>query len=146
MMTDEQAKALGLRLVACDGFRWVPGMLAMEPDFCANRVVYINNEGALLATLYNLGHVDVVEIDVLWRNYVPDLRDAATRGCVLQSARGKHDNPHLSIAREQSAVFPPTFYWYVSDGASGWLLGDEEDPQKFDTEEEALVAAVEARL
>jgi len=64
-MTDEQAKALGERAVACKGWRWMPGMR----DFDERRVT---------------------EAEMMWGKAPwapPDFRDPASIGCLLALVR-----------------------------------------------------------
>jgi hypothetical protein len=72
-MTDDEATALGKRLVACKGFRPMRGMLDMQGR--------------------------TWDASLLWRWNsavdVPDLRDPATIGCVLALVREAHDEVGL---------------------------------------------------
>lgn len=112
-MTDEQATALGKRLVACKGFRPMRGMLDMQGRTW---------DQALLWRWSN-------DVDV------PDLRDPATLGCVLALVREAWGDPHASV-------------WYDSEY---WQSGNrwswhakEQSLVDYDTEADALVAALEA--
>ena len=114
-MTDEQATALGKRLVACKDFRPMRGMLDMQGRTW---------DQSLLWRWSN-------EVDV------PDLRDPATLGCVLAMVREAHGKPAVPMFWGD--------YWQVvytselEDGCAGHEhIGDG------DTEAEALVVALEA--
>lgn len=91
-MTDEQATALGKRLVACKGFRPMRGMLDMQGRTW---------DQALLWRWSN-------DVDV------PDLRDPATLGCVLAMVRSVYTEPRLAVVpwRRQWAVD----YVWLRDG------------------------------
>lgn len=122
-MTDEEARALGERLVACKGFRWMPGMLHHY-------------------RLYDQGsygpwpsRISPPRNRTAW----PDPRDAATRGCVLELVRewwGDDEGPDDTIttnarySREQKAIV-----WSTTVGPVDWSARSEI---------EALVAVLEA--
>ena len=129
---------LAQRAVACRHWRWMPGMLAI--DFCneehparvidAHRsVAYEDNDGA------------IHEGDVS-RSDVPDLTDPATLGCLLALVRevaqepGLHVRCMLPYAPDMSGKTPPP--WVLHSGR-GQRWSD-----RYDTEAEALVAALEA--
>lgn len=57
---------LGNRLVACKGFRWMPGMLV--------------NNGARIVTVNE-------DTSLRFLGFYPDLSDAATKGCVIHLVR-----------------------------------------------------------
>lgn len=82
-MTDEEWSELGRRAVACKGWRWMPGMLALDSTAeehparvidARRSVVYEDTDGAI--------HEGVVS-----RSDVPDLTDPATLGCLLALVR-----------------------------------------------------------
>ena len=77
-MTDEEAIALGKRVVACKGFRPMRGMLDMQGRTW---------DSSLLWRWHN-------EVDV------PDLRDAATLGCLLALTGRLPDMESLVTALE----------------------------------------------
>ena len=74
-MTDEEAIALGKRVVACKGFRPMRGMLDMQGRTW---------DSSLLWRWHN-------EVDV------PDLRDPATLGCLLALVREAWDDPQAFV-------------------------------------------------
>lgn len=126
-MTDEQARALGARAVACSGWRWMPGMLWRTPE---------NAFGCCRAESGRLLHGDVSAWVATfgW----PDLRDPCTLGGLLALVREAHGEPG---AHAQAG-------WW-NDGPGGWSVtsarsGFDIVMGPFDTEAEALVAALEA--
>lgn len=124
-MTDDEAKALGLRLVACDGFRWMGGML------------YVCADGGCSVSIVPRIETDKTpEGSKMWSCYHwPDLRDPATRGCVLELVREAWGNPRACVALTIGA--PPAL-WHVVG------LGPMASTACCETEAEALVAALEA--
>ena len=75
-MTDDEAYALGRRLVACKGFRVLPGMRDMQGRYWVpSELFYWWNE-----------------------HHTPDVRDPATRGCLLELVREAWNNPVVNIA------------------------------------------------
>ena len=74
-MDDEEAKALGRRLAACEGFRPLRGMRDFDGRTWPPDLLFRWKDG-----------VDV-----------PDLRDPATFGCALSLAREAHADPYLCI-------------------------------------------------
>ena len=119
-LTDEQAEALGRRLLAkgCPwraGMRWVSLRAAPLPDV----------EGRT---------TEPVPMRSPYGGAWPDLRDAATRGCVLEALREKVGDPWLHVGRRLAG-------WGV------WTSKSTPMPMciaKADTEAEALVRAWEA--
>lgn len=147
-LSDVEAEALGRRWqVACGEWwqAWRPGMLW--------RVTHSHNEGRIS---------DVSPGAVNFRYYMPtggpgpwpDLRDAATRGAALEVVRERWRG---DVWVQGMTCYPP------SDGPPltrhgpvlRWVVGglhhsdgqrvNGAGPDGFDTEPEALVAALEAR-
>ena len=123
-MTDAEARALGERLKACPGFRWMLGMTARWK---------CGRTGALNYAV-SFGEGGGFSIPVALRDEAPwpDIRDAATRGCVLELVRralGDYDT-HPICEDEAS--------WGVWRAGPGVCLGYGS------TEIEALVIALEA--
>ena len=94
-MTDDEARALGERAVACVRFRWLPGML---PFGCMlERCAEAPPESHLLLFWADEPH----EQGQPWwpeewggkHPPVPDLRDPATRGAVLELVREAWGGP-----------------------------------------------------
>ena len=114
-MTDQQ-KALSCRAVACKGWRWMPGMRTVRDD----------GHG------FHIGCT--VAASKVKPEWLPDLTDPATLGCLLALVREAHGDPVL-FARFRGARAHPD--WVVSwDGSDVIATGA--------TEAEALVAALEA--
>ena len=128
---------LAKRAVACKHWRWMPGMRAL--DSCNEEhparviderrsVVFEDNDGAI--------HEGVVS-----RSDLPDLDDAATLGCLLALVREAWES-HRGSDYVASTMHT----------ASGWGVGARFGCEglaaivlpTFDTEAEALVAALEA--
>ena len=119
-MTDDEAMALGLRAVACKGFRWMGGMKDMQGR--------------------------TVTPCILFRAHpsdVPDFRDPATLGCLLALVREAWNAPRALVRLSANGK---SFHVFdvdrVTTGGNwaAWLCGD----RILQTEAEALVAALEA--
>jgi hypothetical protein len=128
-LTQEQARELGVRAVACPGWLWLPGMLMLDPSgqVPANRLRSIRPSPPAFP----------------WPGQAisPDLRDPATLGCLLFLVREVWAQPRLAVV------------WYSdSDNPGDWSWGGIEDGDRikprpggcFDSEAEALVSALEA--
>ena len=79
-MTDDEAMALGLRAVACKGFRWMGGMKDMQGR--------------------------TVTPCILFRAHpsdTPDFRDPATMGCLVHLVRAAWDDPTLWVMFDHDA-------------------------------------------
>jgi len=112
-MTDEEADAIGKRLAACKGFKPVSGMRDTD------------------------GRTWTPDLLFRWHNTdVPDLRDAATVGCMVELFREVAGLPtaHLLLLREN-----PT-YWVVATGA---IFNTGKLFKAAPTQQEALVNAWE---
>lgn len=119
------------RAVACKAWRWMPGMLAIHPDWRGFRVSHVGLTGMHGVCRYPspMGGVEraVVALPVPTSSDVlPDLTDPATVGCLLALVREALDIPYLC-----TSVSPEGRWW-----VDGYSL--------HDTEAEALVAALEA--
>jgi hypothetical protein len=122
-MTEEEATALGKRLVACKGFRPMRGMLDM--------------------------HGRTWDTSLLWRWSndvdVPDLRDPATLGCLLALVR--------EAFRSDDRLWGGRVEVHQDSRRLFVVVCPEHDPNEFlyhrwiasgESEAEALVAALEA--
>jgi len=148
-MTEEQI-ALGRRAVACKGWRWMPGMVAIHPNVSASRVLFGRGYTFLGAYRRELktknpswwqgwsGQVQHGQYGYAGFEHctpVPDLTDPATLGCLLALVREAWGD-------DKAYAIP----WNDEDG--GWTLcvGEEDrivNVSEGDTEAEALVFALE---
>ena len=123
------------RLVACKHFRWMPGMRTLG-DW---RVINVDSDGVEVVTdlsevvLFHSGDLPSIP------SSLPDLTDPATLGCLLALVREAWDDNTASTAATREL-----------DKTTGWIM-DCWNPQSplnkigpFNTEAEALVAALEA--
>ncbi len=126
-MTDEQAEALGRRWMACDASEWMAGMLMRRghDDKPARllhpKVLCEGGPAEVIGWSYGLGgwiNPDA-RVCVAW----PDVRDPATRGCLLGQVR--------------DALGCPTGSPWHDDAGWWW------DVHPHPTEAEALIAALE---
>ncbi len=120
-MTPEMTE-LARRAVACNGWRWMPGMM-INTGF---RCVWVDDE--TFRSFDQNGNETYGSTDCL----SPDLTDPATLGCVLALVREKHNDPSAHVY--WSALFRA---WAVSFSCRG--MGN------YATEADALVAALEAK-
>lgn len=121
-MTEEQI-ALARRAVACKNFRWMPGMLTNHGARCLGRDLWVDR-----------GERGIVYADPN-EGEVPDLTDSATLGCLLVLVREAWNDPHASVWYDSA-------YWHSGNRWSWWAK--EQSRVDYDTEAEALVAALEA--
>ncbi len=130
-MTDKEWVDLGKRAVACEHFRWLPGMLLR----------YGNGEKWFRLTEHD-GYMTT-------GNTWPDLTDPATLGCLLALVREAWGGCAIWVARD-CVVDPLDDTEYVLDEREGWTVcgGSNDDylaPYgSGPTEAAALVAALEA--
>lgn len=123
-MTPEM-EALGRRALAWKGWRWMPGMRALQYGVPAS-----------LCWLDKQGRWNACDDRGVWLRFAdmtcltPDLTDPATLGCLLALVREAWGEP-------MACLF---------SGAGGWVvLGELTQPDIwYPTEAEALVAALEA--
>ena len=138
-MSDETLKELARRAVACEGWRWMEGMVAVTWPIerpLKSRVVAKNIDGYplwLLNSRYHQGY-DFVSKDAL-----PDLNDPATLGCLLELVRKAWGDPNLYIMVAPRLNDSQPIQWAVCRGDGSPIMAGS----RFDTEVHALVAALE---
>jgi hypothetical protein len=143
-MNEEQI-ALARRAIACHGWKWMPGMLAVraeEPPFLSEgcdparllwrtcRVYEVSETKFVRCSDNAFGPTSTA--------FIPDLTDPATLGCLLALVREAWGMPTGIVVRYND----DTRRWLVS--WAGATHGGECG--SGDTEAEALVAALEAAL
>lgn len=137
-------EVLARHVIACKGWRWLPGMRAIGKY--PNNPVRIHEFGE---NVQDLDDMENSNIFLRWQQpvihgdqgydgpYIPDLTDPATLGCLLQLVREAHSD-------QCACVFPIDYgpagvMWQVRLAANGRQLTDRH----YTTETEALVAALE---
>ena len=109
--------ALAERAIACEGWRWMPGM--------RNKRGFLRGFSGWLAVDDGWCELDT------YPPHLPDLSDPATLGCLLALVRSAYGDPWIRI----------------EPMSSGWVCIYSKPPPGFpangDTEAEALVAALE---
>jgi hypothetical protein len=143
-MTDEQI-ALARRAVACKGWRWMPGMVAIHPNCTTSRVLFGRGYTFLGAYRRELK----TKTPSWWQGWsgqlqhgqhgyagfehctpVPDLTDPATLGCLLALVREAWRDPKVHVL-------------YV-EGLYRWECADRHNVHGSGaTEAEALIDALE---
>lgn len=142
----EEMKELGRRAVACKGWRWMPGMLS-RCSTDTRRAVYRWLVGlhtrhyGLVCIVQDKHGRPCLNVATLQPgpDDLPDFSDPATLGCLLSLVRDVWGWRHACCVHDEIG-------WCVSSGASCPLdLQDEAGGgQRFESEAEALVAALEA--
>ena len=119
-MIENNYVELGKRAAACKSWRWMPGMRTVRDD----------GHG------FHIGCT--VAASKVKPEWLPDLTDPATLGCLLALVRAAWGDPHASVGSAG---------W--DDGEEGWVVVACSPTSKWSlcdckTEAEALVAALEA--
>ena len=142
-------KALGERAVKCEAWRWLPGMLALHRHTSPVRVLGIESDEACALTVHPGEDGPEVRCAHEWgvvglfreHDFVPDLSDPATLGCLLALVREAWRAPTVHVGPVGA----------VASGGAQWAVRifSGECPYPFiqcqrATEAEALVAALEA--
>lgn len=131
---------LAKRAVACARWRWMPGMRASTPSDVPGGRAY--GRIVLDANYIVRDHDPVLSV---WYSatrhlWLPDLTDPGTLGALLSLVRDAWDWPHAFACHDEVA-------WYLSSGETGCcveLQTEAGDGERYDSEAEALVAALEA--
>ena len=131
-MAPEQ-KDLVRRFVACEHWRWMPGMLDAETGL---RVVKAGTDKDPRVGLGNLDNFILYYPDMLKGHY-PDLTDPATLGCLLALVREVWGDRRAHVYHSYATGL---WVWIVNGMACSVRVGVDG----YDTEAEALVAALEA--
>jgi hypothetical protein len=134
-VTDDEAKAIGLRAVACPGWRLMPGVV----DCDGVRVLRVGEHtiDAFHPRALGIGGQVVMRAEML---SPPDLRDPATLGCLLALVREAWGDRRLHLITMRRWGHPA---WRVVDQHGG-VPGKDAFATIGDTEAEALVATLEA--
>lgn len=131
-MTDDEAKAIGLRAVACKGWRWLPGCRVRRWGslFTISEVM----PGASWVEVLINGDIFDMGFEKAQRDIWPDFREPATLGCLLALVREAWGDPHAMPDAPGS------------EGCAGWGFRARGGwvADSCATEAEALVAAMEA--
>ena len=82
---------LARRAVACEGWRWMPGMLCLtDEDGYASRIISVGLTARQSETAdsYAAPGGDIITRGCMREGSLPDLIDPATLGCLLALVRG----------------------------------------------------------
>ena len=131
-------QALARRAVACEGWRWLPGMNARYRAMACT-VIGVRGSDLCLSRPEFVG--DPFWEDGGWisggaASLLPDLSDPATLGCLLAMVRAAWDDPQIHVA--------PLWSMNRSVGWRVWFGRDLTLYFDGHTEAEALIAALEA--
>ena len=129
-----ELEALGMRAVACKGWRWMPGMLLH--DIGTSRIGRVHKSGRDWVVFFGLTSEARLRRDTTGIGLSPDLNDPATLGCLLALVREANSRPYATAQYCGG-------YWQVEDPKDDrWDTDRGFGP--WATEAEALVAALEA--
>jgi hypothetical protein len=133
-VTDNEAKALGLRAMVCPGWRWMPGCRVQRWSELAT-VEWVSNERVWTEIGINGSAVDPYNRNGLW----PDFREPASWGCLLDLVCTAWDDPDAYVVKA-SITGPPDRPWVVMLPS----LGPDARASDFaETRIEAAVMALE---
>ena len=128
-MTDDMIE-LARRAVTCPRWRWIPGMLTTD----GARVEDVKRGDVLLVLAKGMRKAASAWGD--GRNYVPDLTDPATLGCLLALVRDAYKDAYISASSLHDLWTDENGYWGVRD-CDGFVIATGR------SEREALVIALE---
>lgn len=126
---------LGRRAVACSGWRWMPGMVAIE----GARLLSVKDDewtwSGRSCRLYGYRYLACDTTSPAEIRYLPDFSDPATIGCLLALVRESIGDPGLSVEMDG----PELPYWSTWHSSGEMAVGET-----FESEAGALVATLEA--
>lgn len=143
-MTDEQI-ALARRAVACKGWRWMAGMVAIHPNVSVSRVLFGKGYSFVGAYRRELktkspswwqgwsGQVQHSQYGYAGFEHctpIPDLEDPATLGCLLALVREALNSPRVHVLYVEGL-----YRWECADNRTVHGVGA--------TEAEALIETME---
>jgi len=116
---------LGHRVRACPGFRWLPGMLPVDPNARPHRWLP-GRPRFLVQRRARIPDGSPSTLAMITEGCIPHVGDAATIGCLAKLVREAWGDPDLVVQpRPLRAAFP---YPVLGEGplwdARWWLLGD----------------------
>jgi len=123
---NQELEALGRRAVACEHWRWLPGMLAQSELPGLARVYAVQSDGWIRLCG---GHPFESPFYAKTLPY-PDLSDPATVGALLGLVREAWQDPYLHCRSD--------------NGFGDWIVRNDHRGFTGATEAEALVTALEA--
>ena len=126
-MTGSTLEAIAKQAAACKHWRWMPGMLARfdQLSLCFRCPKRLRDVPKYLA----------LDPEAAW----PDLTDPATLGCLLALVREAWSEPGVSVWYDRRVGL----WSWMADGCLH-SVHRPSDEDGYDTEAEALVAALEA--
>jgi hypothetical protein len=128
-MTANERETLGRRAVACNHWRWMPGMRTKLGT------VYCVTSTRIMLCYRSLSHGMMVRCrtsEVPHDAVLPDLGDPATIGCLLALVRESLDDALIKVSALRSNVWAVQSHTRSFEHGTGY------------TEAEALVSALEA--
>jgi hypothetical protein len=134
-----KTEELGRRAVACKGWRWMPGMLLLWKlherggTYCGRVCHLETSDSGTAQDVYCEGRGDHFDGALEVPNCFPDLSDPATLGCLLHLVRQAQPD---QVRWVMSSCCSAYGRWYTNPSRGG--------ARDYDTEAEALVAALEA--
>lgn len=131
-MTDQDWIELGRRAVACRGWRWMPGMLAIDSTGVHSPARVYHTNKAIVYISPSDGETHTGGLDCY---DVPDLRDPATLGCLLALVREAWGTAHI---RQANHINGSRAWECACNDGDGWSYFSAH------TEAHALVAALES--